>query len=272
MQIPWRVGVLLLIGFGALAQGELQLQTMNLTVDGVARSALVYVPPTAGSEKLPLVFVFHGHGGHAQDAVNGFKINQLWPEAISVYPQGINTPGLLYDPEGKAPGWQSMPGTVGDRDLHFFDALLAQLEKDHRVDRARIYCTGHSNGAFFTYLLWLTRTDALAAVAPCSGFAKFATQLPPKTAMIMGGSNDEKVKFEWQQATIDAVIKGNGCASAGTPWQGVGTLYPSASGAPLVTFVYEGGHGMIPVEAPLIVKFFQEHPGTAGSPAQGSAR
>ena len=260
MQVPWRVLILLLIGFDCVAQEASRLQTMNLTVDGIPRTALVYVPPDAGGDKkLPVVFVYHGHGGNAQAAAKGFKIDQLWPEAISVYPQGINTPGLLHDPEGKQTGWQSMPGTVGDRDLHFFDAMVAQLEKDHPVDPMRIYCTGHSNGAIHTYLLWLSRPNVIAAVAPCSGFAKFGSQLPPKPAMILGGSKDDNVKFEWQQMMIDTVIKVNGCDPAGTPWEGKGTLYASHGGTPLVTFVYPGGHGMVPEEAPLIVKFFQEH-------------
>ena len=33
------------------------------TVDGVARKALVYSPPTATKEPTPVVFAFHGHGG-----------------------------------------------------------------------------------------------------------------------------------------------------------------------------------------------------------------
>lgn len=261
MNIPWRFLILALVGFGTLANGAPAdgLQTMDFTVDGVSRSALVYAPPGAKSEPLPVVFVFHGHGGTSRNALNTFGINRLWPEAISVYPQGLNTPGQLTDPDGVRSGWQKAVGDQGDRDLHFFDALLTQLKKDYPVDPRRIYCTGHSNGGGFTYLLWLARPDVFAAVAPCSGAARYVTQLPPKPAMILGGQNDELVKFEWQEKMMEVVRRINGCDATGEPWQKVGTIYPSKSGTPVVTFTYPGGHSMDPAEPSLIVKFFQEH-------------
>ncbi|MEI9864297.1 MAG: hypothetical protein WDN00_07025 [Limisphaerales bacterium] len=43
--------------------------------------------------------------------------------------------------------------------MKFFDAVLARLKQDYKVDAKRIYCTGHSNGGGFTYLLWLARGD-----------------------------------------------------------------------------------------------------------------
>jgi polyhydroxybutyrate depolymerase len=55
------------------------------------------------------------------------------------------------------------------------------------LDVKRIYCTGHSNGGGFTYLLWLARGDVFAAVAPSSAAARYANQLPPKPALILGG-------------------------------------------------------------------------------------
>ena len=87
--------------------------------------------------------------------------------------------------------------------------------------------------------------------------------------MILGGRNDELVKFEWQESMMTAVRKINGCNLTGEPWQGAGTLYSSKGGTPLVTFIYPGGHPMDPAEPPLIVKFFQEHP--EGAVAAGSA-
>jgi hypothetical protein len=73
----------------------------------------------------PVVFVFHGHGGTAFQAGRSFAMHKHWPEAISVYLQGLNTPGKLTDPEGKKPGWQHGAGAEGDRDLKLFDAVMA---------------------------------------------------------------------------------------------------------------------------------------------------
>jgi polyhydroxybutyrate depolymerase len=239
------------------------LQSISFTVEGVARSALVYVPTTAKTNPTPLVFVFHGHGGSAQQAAHSFHIETEWPEAIVVYLQGLNTPGQLTDQEGREPGWQAAPGDQGDRDLKFFDAVLARLKQDYDVDARRIYCTGHSNGGGFTYLLWLVRGNVFAAVAPSSAAARFANRLPPKPALILGGQNDPLVNFAWQKRTMDAVRKVNGCASTGEPRDKQCTLYPSNSGTPLVTAIFPGGHQFNPAAPALMVKFFKEHPGEA---------
>src|ERR1051326_4735523 len=79
-------------------------------VDGVVREALVYAPAKAKSEASPVVFAFHGHGGSMSNAARQFGYHRLWPEAIVVYMQGLNTPGRLTDPEGQKAGWQFGPG------------------------------------------------------------------------------------------------------------------------------------------------------------------
>jgi len=245
---------------GAEAAG---LQSLSFTVDGVTRTALVYVPPAARTNPAPLVFVFHGHGGNSRQVARSFHIEREWPEAIVVYMQGLNTVGQLTDPQGTLAGWQARAGDAGDRDLKFFDAVLARLKQDFDLDTKRIYCTGHSNGGGFTYLLWLTRGDVFAAVAPCAAVAKYATQLKPKPAMHIAGELDPLVKFSWQQRMMDAVRKVNNCSATGEPWARECTLYPSKNGTPVVTFIHPGGH-VVPPSAPAsIVKFFQEHPGEA---------
>ena len=239
-------------------------QQMSFTVDGRERTALVYVPSTARTNSTPLLFVFHGHGGNSRQVVCSFDMNHQWPDAISVYMQGLNTPGQITDPEGKESGWQKAVGDQGDRDLKFFDAVLAQLKQDYNVNTKRIYCTGHSNGGSFTYLLWLARGDVFAAVAPSSAAARYARQLKPKPALIIGGSEDPLVKFEWQKLTMAALRKINGCSETGESWAPECTIYPSKNGTPLVVFIFPGGHQFNPAAPALIVKFFKEHPGETG--------
>src|SRR5438477_4485760 len=106
------------------------LNRREWTVDGTSREALLYIPAAAKSTPSPVVFAFHGHGGTMRNAAVTFDYQHVWPEAIVVYIQGLNTPGLLTDPEGKRPGWQSAPGGQGDRDLKFFDAVLASLKSE----------------------------------------------------------------------------------------------------------------------------------------------
>jgi polyhydroxybutyrate depolymerase len=232
---------------------------IEMKVDGVDRGALVYAPQAAASTKSPLVFVFHGHGGGARQVARSYALNREWPEAISVYMQGLNTPGRLTDPEGKKTGWQQGAGAQDDRDLKFFDALLAKLKQDYKVEGQRIYATGHSNGGGFTYLLWETRPDVFAAFAPVAAATKNAALLKPKPALHVAGENDPLVKFEWQKLTMEAVKKVNGCEAEGKPWDKNCTIYASKTGTPFVAFIHPGGHEFPAGASAALVKFFKEH-------------
>lgn len=233
---------------------------LDLTVGGVARGGLVYAPASAKEKPAPVVFVFHGHGGGALQAGRSFAMYQHWPEAISVYLQGLNTPGKLTDPEGKKPGWQHGAGAEGDRDLKLFDAVMAHLKETYKVDTKRVFSTGHSNGGGFTYLLWQTRPDVFCAVAPsASASARLAdTPFKPKPAMHIAGTQDPLVKYAWQELAIAKVKQINQCEAEGKPWAKDCTLFSSKAGAPFVAFIHQGTH-KFPDEAPaLIAKFFKE--------------
>jgi len=235
------------------------------TVGETAREALLYAPAAAKTTLAPVVFAFHGHGGTMQRAAVMFHYQDVWPEAIVVYMQGLNTPGRLIDPEGKRPGWQNTPGAQEDRDLKFFDAVLASLKADYQVDDSRIYATGHSNGGGFTYLLWRTRGDLFAALAPSAAagpgaeWAKRLADLAPKPVLHLAGEKDPLVKYEWQQVTMETLRKLNGCEPTGSEWAKWCTLYPSKTGTPVVTLIHPGAHNFPPEAPALFVKFFKEH-------------
>ena len=251
-----------LIGRAQAARPNLSargFEQLEFQVDGVRREATICVPASAKATNIPVVFVFHGHGGNMRQAARSFAIERQWPEAIVVYMQGLNTPGRLTDPEGKRTGWQSAAGEQGDRDLKFFDVVLTRLKRDYQVDAKRVYSTGHSNGGGFTYLLWAERGDVFAAVAPSAAVARYPNRLKSKPAMHLAGEKDTLVKFAWQKAMMEAVRKVNGCEAEGEPWNVLCTLYPSKGGTPLVTFIHPGGHEFSREAPALIVKFFQEH-------------
>lgn len=247
--------------FARAARAADPLDRRQWTVDGTVREGLVHVPPQAKAKAVPVVFAFHGHGGSMQNAARSFSLHTRWPEALVVYPQGLNTPGRLTDPDGKRTGWQAGVGDQGDRDLKFFDAMLKSLQQDYKVDARRLYATGHSNGGSFTYLLWAERGDRFAAVAPSAAVdARSLPQLKPKPVLQIAGEKDSLVKFAWQERMITALRELNKCGD-GQPWEGAKgcTVYPSQIGAPVVTFIYPGAH-QFPGAAPdLIVKFFKQH-------------
>lgn len=243
--------------------------TREWQVDGVTRTAIVHAPATKPEGGAPVIFVFHGHGGNSRNVERGFALHTLWPEAVVVYPQGLAAKTKL-DPEGKQPGWQLSLTDGQDRDLKFFDAMLDSLKKEGWVDPARVYVTGHSNGGAFTYLLSGVRNDVFAAAAPSAGGTGQPSQLKPIPMLILGGRKDKIVPFEGQERMMRFMRRLNKCAEAGTEWAPGATQYASEIGAPVVTFIHDGGHEFSKDGPALMVKFFKEHTRKAAAPA-GSA-
>ena len=245
----------------ALASAFAAPAPMTFTIDGVNREALIYLPATTSTSKAPVIFAFHGHGGNMYFSANGMAFQKYWPEAIVVYPQGLPTPGIVLDHEGKKSGWQREPGQEQDRDLKFVDTILKTLREKYSIDDSRIYATGFSNGGLFTYLLLTYRANVFAAFAP--GGSALLPQLSLTTARPVfhyAGQSDRLAKFEKQQATIDRLRAFNGCAAQGESCGAQCTAYKSAKGADVETFIHPLGHIYPQQVTPLIVKFFQDHP------------
>ena len=169
-----------------------------------------------------------------------WRLHEVWPEAIVVYPQGLPT-RTPRDPEGKRAGWLMLPGP-GNQDLKFFDAMMATARRDWQVDTNRVYVTGHSNGGGFTYMLWGARGDWLAAVAPvAAGGAPFLRQAKPCPVLHIAGTNDAIVDFKTQERAVEAARSVN------------------STNAPVEFVVHPGGHSY-PADAPQkIVAFFKQH-------------
>jgi polyhydroxybutyrate depolymerase len=219
------------------------------------------VPASAKSSLTPVIFLFHGHGGNMKEILDNHNFTSLWPDAIVVSPQGLKTPGQLVDREGNFPGWQQAPGDQNDRDIHFFDEMLHTLTTEYKIDKKRIYATGHSNGGSFTYLLWAMRSDDLAAVAPSAAVAfRFNDLLKPKPVMHIMGEKDSLVKTVWQKKQLDWLFKLNKCSSQGQPFGKFALLYPSSLNMPVVVYTHPGGH-IYPADADVeVVKFFKDNP------------
>ncbi len=250
--------LLLLLAALALASPA-SAESLVVPVAGLERQALLFLPETRPPAGVPLVLVFHGHGGTMQHAARKFRIHEVWPDAAVVYPQGLAT-ATPRDPQGRLPGWQVRPGQEGDRDLLFVDALLAEVRKRCPVDPARVYVTGHSNGGAFTYLLWYSRPGLFAAVAPSAAAPQRGVdRLEPLPAMHVAGTQDAIVAFDRQRRTMEAVRRRNGCAERGEKWAEGALLYPSPGGTPFIEVVYEGGHAFPDAAPALIARFFQEH-------------
>ena len=256
-------GLVSLVASATTAAGQPQQgTTMRWTIDGVRRDALVFAPRTTqGAAKHPLVIAFHGHGGHMQSTSARMHIQTLWPQAIVVYPQGVNTSTGL-DPAGTKSGWQGKAGEFGDRDLKLFDAIVATMKLSYRVDKRRIYATGFSNGAVFSLLLWAKRAKTIAAVGEVAGrLDPSETLTSARRASGRGGatrhggpvrSPDSRRSSKPDRSIARPSWESRAASTARSTRRGTAPL-------PVKTFIHPGGH-VYPLWAPkAIVEFFKSH-------------
>ena len=234
--------------------------TISLDVDGIARTAVLVVP-SAVSAPAPLVFVFHGHGGSGAGIEGRVQIEQRWPDAIVVYPDGLVGHKGITDPQGVRPGWQVAPGGEGDRDLAFYDTLLATIRSKLPVDGDRIYVMGHSNGSAFASLLLNQRGDSIAATANLSaqpGPALLATD-PVRSMFMSMGETDAIVPFDQQQPSIPLAEQKLGVDTANPTVDGYLRSERGPHNLELATYVHPGGHDVPADVPPLVVAFFRRH-------------
>ena len=240
----------------ALCARSASAEVVTWTVEGVTREAIVFAPSaTPPGGRLPLIFSFHGHG----DDMENFQYTDLhraWPDAIVVYFQGL--PGR----DGLR-GWQVERGDYNDRDLKLVDVALASLRKKYSVDEDRIYATGFSNGAMFTYLLWAERPGVFAAYAPVAGRLRPTVQpTQPRPLFHVAGARDAQVAIADQRAAIVTAVSVNGVRGTMTPCGDGCTLYGSGTPAPVMAWIHQGGHEYPRGTSERIASFFHEHPRT----------
>ncbi len=145
---------------------------------GRERSYSVHLPPGGARGQMALVVVLHGGAGSGKGAA---KQTHFSAEAdklgfIVAYPDGTDRKRPLISLFGKAGflTWNAggccayaMENRIDDVD--FTRAMVAGIEKDFPIDRARVYATGISNGAIMSYRLACDASDIFAAVGPVAG-------------------------------------------------------------------------------------------------------
>ena len=145
----------------AAASPALAGEPRTLEAGGVTRRYFLYLPSTwHRGRPVPLVLVFHGGGGRASGIAphTGFSRLAEREGFVVAYPQGLN--GRWNDGRGYA---------ATHDDVGFVRALLDTLGRELVIDPRRIYATGISNGAMFSYRLACDLPGTFAAVAPVAG-------------------------------------------------------------------------------------------------------
>ncbi len=143
-------------------------QTRVMPFDGIQRTYILNVPSSYdGVKAVPLLLALHGYSSTAERSRNGWDLDALseikgfivaYPNALAYPTYPMWNAGGLYDL------WSDHTDDVG-----FIAALLDTLLRNYRIDAAKIYVTGHSNGSFMTYRIAAELSNTVAAVAPVAG-------------------------------------------------------------------------------------------------------
>ena len=175
------------------------LLSKDMQYDNETREYLIYIPENYNSNSsIPILFAFHGFGGYSQYFINTADFRNLADQFnfIAVYPQGL----ICQD----GTTWNTNPpggdNKCSQDDIGFFAALLNQISVDYNIDSSKVYLTGFSNGADFTYSMACYQSDLIKAISPVSGLMPMdnSNECNPNHAtslMIVNGTNDDSRPF-----------------------------------------------------------------------------
>lgn len=170
------------------------VQTGQITVDGVARTYRVFVPPTLDRRRAaPLVVVLHGGANSVEDTVKTtlFDKEASAGEFIVAYPEATRREWNAGTCCGSAP-------RRNVDDVGFLTRVLDQIQADHRIDPARVFLAGVSNGAMMAYRFACERADRVTAVGSVAGAVVVDGCRPsrPVSVLEIHGTEDPLVPYQ----------------------------------------------------------------------------
>jgi len=224
-----------------------------------------YIPSSyTNTTDVPLLFSFHGLGSTGPQQVDLTKFDLLAEQEgfIAVFPNATNLTGYscnmtLPPLPGAEIQWNLGAGSLqycaGIDDVGFVADMVGWFKTNYKINASRIYSTGMSDGALFSYLLAFNLSGVFAGIAPVCGpmpwgFGNLTTTTPITVILTMG--------------TADPILDYNGYGGQGgnvtlstdetiAYWRGVDnittgpveTVWPStfSDGTSVHRYVYSGG-------------------------------
>ena len=188
---------------------------------------VVFVPHDyKGDKAYPLILFLHGAGETGTDGVKQTKVG-LGP---AIKKKEKSFPFIAVFPQSQKRNW-SADSNDGKRAL----AILAEVQKNYKVDSKRIYLTGLSMGGYGTWSLAAKYPERWAAIAPiCGGvflgkdakdradkLKKIAEKIKDIPCWCFHGDADKAVSVERSRELISA-LKEAGGQPIYTEYAGVG--------------------------------------------------
>jgi predicted esterase len=210
-------------------RGDLR-KAYRSAIDQTLQPYRLFVPSAYdGSKPLPLMVALHGMGGDE---------NSMFDSYGKELPVDAEKAGfIVVAPKGRDPA--SMYRGSAEQDV--LD-VMAEVERDYKVDKDRVYLMGHSMGGYGTWSIAIDHPDLFAALGPISGGGDPAgmAKLASVPQYVTHGDNDRTVSVNSSRMTVEAGKK---------------------AGAP-ITYVEVPGGSHVSVAQPAfapMLEFFSKH-------------
>jgi poly(3-hydroxybutyrate) depolymerase len=239
----------------------------SIDVNGKTREYILSVPSDYDpNHAYKLIFGWHPWGGSAQQTQQMGYFGLQTPsngQAILVAPEG-------QDFQDGGLGW----GNAGGEDIAFAHAMIDRFGAQLCVDQNRIFSTGFSFGAMFTFTLSCTADSMQRAVAPMAGNTQTSGGCANGTrsvGMMSFVGTDDSLLTVHRQA-VQVFVQRDGCSTQKTTmspsWcDGVAAQYQPCtcsqytgckSGYPVIECEYKAGHQFAPSSGPTLWSFFSQ--------------
>ena len=163
-------------------------------VDQTLQPYRIFVPASYdGAKPTALVVALHGMGGDENSMFDAYG-GTLKREAERL---GL----LVAAPKGRDTA--SMYRGTAEQDVM---DVLAEVERDYRVDTARVYLMGHSMGGYGTWSVSINHPQVFAAIGPISGGGNPADMVKIRDIpeYVVHGDDDRTVNVSQSRAMVEA--------------------------------------------------------------------
>jgi poly(3-hydroxybutyrate) depolymerase len=239
----------------------------TIDVNGEAREYIISIPSNYNmNNPYRLIFGWHPWGGSAVQTQQMGYFGLMTPsngQAVLVAPEGQNF-------QDGGLGW----GNAGGKDIAFAHAMMDYFGANLCIDQNRIFSTGFSFGAMFSFTLACTANSMQRAIAPMAGNTQTSGGCENSTrsvaTMAFIGTNDSLLSGH--RSAVQVFRGRNGCATTRTTmtpsWcDGVAAQFQPCTcwqydncttGYPTIECEYLAGHQFAPSSGTTLWNFFSQ--------------
>jgi polyhydroxybutyrate depolymerase len=163
----------------------------TISVGGLTRNYLLFVPAGQTPKALPAFIMMHGSGSTAAQQENYSQFDAFADAhgLVVMYPNGIEK----HWNDGRVIGHESTADDIG-----FMKAMLAEVISQGLIDPKRVYAAGISNGGFMAQHMACVMPEALAGIGVIAASQPVDAACPsprPMPVIFFQGTADKFVPF-----------------------------------------------------------------------------